>query len=105
LHILFQKTDVIDTVMPSKLLGMMASQKPSIVTGNLHSEVAKVYKESKAGYYFDGTSLNDIINTIKDLKENIQLRKRLGNNAKNYVLKNYSQEKVLSDFANQLEDI
>ncbi|CAA6825994.1 MAG: Glycosyl transferase, group 1, partial [uncultured Sulfurovum sp.] len=31
LHILFQKNDVVDTVMPSKLLGMMASAVPSVV--------------------------------------------------------------------------
>jgi len=30
-HILFQKLEVVDTVMPSKILGMMASAKPSIL--------------------------------------------------------------------------
>lgn len=105
LHILFQKTDVVDTVMPSKLLGMMASAKPSIVTGNIDSEVAKVYKDSKGGYYFDGSSTDDIVNTILALQNNPILCKELGGNAKNYVVDKYSKEKVLNRFIDELEKI
>ena len=32
--------------MPSKILGMMASGKPSVITGNKDSEVAKNFKEN-----------------------------------------------------------
>lgn len=104
-HILFQKTDVIDTVMPSKLLGMMASAKPSIVTGNLKSEVAKVFEESKGGYYFDGKSVDDILEIIKHLKNNKKLVDKLGVNSKEYVLEKYSQEKVLQNFVKQIEQL
>ena len=38
LHILFQKVNLIDTVMPSKILAMMASKRPSLITGSLKSE-------------------------------------------------------------------
>jgi colanic acid biosynthesis glycosyl transferase WcaI len=102
LHILFQKTDVIDTVMPSKLLGMMASAKPSIVTGNLKSEVATIFNDSQGGYYFDGNSVNDIINNIKKLTENKELCKTLGLNAKIYVNEKFSKEEVLDEFINKL---
>jgi colanic acid biosynthesis glycosyl transferase WcaI len=102
LHILFQKTDVIDTVMPSKLLGMMASAKPSIVTGNLKSEVATIFNDSQGGYYFDGNSVNDIINNIKKLTENKELCKTLGLNAKTYVNEKFSKKEVLDKFINKL---
>ena len=105
LHILFQKTDVIDTVMPSKLLGMMASGKPSIVTGSMDSEVAKVYQESKGGYFFDGSSTDEIVNSILALKNDSKLREKLGDNARNYVVDKYSKEKVLNRFINELEKI
>ena len=59
LHILFQKNDVIDSVMPSKLLGMMASSRPSLITGNINSEVKIVIDESKGGFY---VSDNDTFN-------------------------------------------
>ena len=102
IHILFQKTDVIDTVMPSKLLGMMASAKPSIVTGNLKSEVATIFNDSQGGYYFDGNSVNDIINNIKKLTENKELCKTLGLNAKTYVNEKFSKKEVLDKFINKL---
>lgn len=102
LHILFQKQDVIDTVMPSKLLGMMASRKPSIVTGNLKSEVATVLKESKGGYYFDGNSTEEIIEVINKLTNNYDLSSKLGTNAKNYIKSKFSQEEVLGNFVNEL---
>ena len=102
LHILFQKTDVIDTVMPSKLLGMMASGKPSIVTGNLKSEVATVFKESKGGYYFDGTSVQKIVEHVDILIKDKKLSKSLGLNAKSYVKNRFSKNEVLNNFLTEL---
>ena len=102
LHILFQKTDVIDTVMPSKLLGMMASGKPSIVTGNMKSEVATIFKESQGGYYFDGSSMGEITNCVNKLMEDNELSKALGLRAKKYVHKKFSQEEVLNKFQKEL---
>ncbi len=103
LHILFQKRDVIDTVMPSKILGMMASARPSIVTGNLKSEVATVFKDSKGGFYFDGESMEALINKIILLKENNQISLELGQNAKTYVKEKYSKDKVLNAFIEKLK--
>lgn len=105
LHILFQKTDVIDTVMPSKILGMMASTKPSIVTGNLKSEVATVFEDSKGGFYFDSKSIEDIINKIILLKENKKMCLELGQNANAYVEEKYSKDKVLNNFISQLKKV
>ncbi|MCF7559608.1 WcaI family glycosyltransferase [Sabulilitoribacter multivorans] len=102
LHILFQKTDVIDTVMPSKLLGMMASGKPSIVTGNLKSEVATIFNESKGGYYSNGSSVKEVIDFISNLIINDELREELGYNAQTYVNRNYSQKEVLDKFRKEL---
>ncbi|TGV03839.1 WcaI family glycosyltransferase [Flavivirga rizhaonensis] len=102
LHILFQKSDVIDTVMPSKILGMMASARPSIVTGNIMSEVAKVFDDSNGGFYFDGKSINQIIKQIMLLKEDKALCYKLGLNAKAYVEEKFSKDKVLNKFISKL---
>jgi colanic acid biosynthesis glycosyl transferase WcaI len=104
LHILFQKTDVIDTVMPSKILGMMASAKPSIVTGNLKSEVSKVFEDSNGGFYFDGKSIEKLVNQINLMKENKKMCFDLGQNAKKYVEEKYSKDKVLNKFISQLKN-
>ena len=102
-HFLFQKSDVIDTVMPSKLLGMMASAKPSIVTGNEASEVAQVYTDSQGGYYFSDNNLEQVVSCIQTLKKDKVLCEQLGQNAAAYVIENYSKENILDRFVVELE--
>ncbi len=104
-HILFQKKDIVDTVMPSKILGMMASQKPSIIAGNQKSEVAKIMKESEGGYYFDNNEADKIVESIRNLKTHPELRKTLGQNARQYVQQNFDSQKILQNFTQKINEL
>jgi colanic acid biosynthesis glycosyl transferase WcaI len=95
LHILFQKNNVIDTVMPSKILGMMASEKPSLISGNLKSEVAIVISESKGGFYLQPKTYSEIIELIFKIKNDSS---NYGKKAREYVTKNFSSEQILNKF-------
>ncbi len=105
LHFLFQKTEVVDTVMPSKILGMMASKKPSIITGNLNSEVYNVIHESNGGFYFENNDIKLIYNKIIELKNNTDLCTSLGNNARKYILENFSESSILNNFQEELKSL
>lgn len=105
LHILFQKDEVIDAVMPSKILGMMGSGRPSIITGNSKSEVKQIFEESQGGYYFQNDQLDEIIEVVKNLKQNEELCDTLGHKAKQYILDRYSKEQVLNGFINELSKL
>jgi len=105
LHILFGKNDVIDTVMPSKLLGMMASAKPSLVTGNLDSEVAKVFAKSIGGYFYDSDDCESVIEAIKELYLNKTKCIKMGENAREYIVSNFSSSNVLRDFETKVQEI
>ena len=89
--------------MPSKLLGMMASSKPSIVTGSPESEVAAVYSDSQGGFYFSDHALERVVECIQKLKADQVLCEQLGENAAAYVVKNYSKENILDRFIVELE--
>ena len=102
LHILFQKIDVIDTVMPSKILGMMASAKPSLVTGNEKSEVANIINESKGGAFFKSGDLESVLNFIKMINNNYKLIEEYGKNARNYVIKYFSKDKVFKNLREKI---
>lgn len=104
-HILFQKNEVLDTVMPSKLLGMMASEKPSIVTGNINSEVSTVLKNSNGGFYFDSNNTKLIVDKILQLKSNKVEARLIGKKARKYVVEKYSKKRVLSLFIEKLKTI
>lgn len=103
LHILFQKNDVVDTVMPSKLLGMMASAKPSVVTGNLNSEVAKVFSKCSGGYFFDSAGFSNVIDAIQGLADDKTVCLKMGLDARTYVVEHFSTHKVLNHFVRQVK--
>lgn len=104
-HFLFQKSNVLDTIMPSKILGMMASNKPSLVSGNKNSEVASIFNENNnVGYYFSDDNPVDIYNRILYLKNNPQLSEKIGENAREYILKNFAEENILQEFERKIQE-
>lgn len=98
LHVLFQKVDVIDTVMPSKILAMMSSEKPSLITGNLKSEVSTIINKSKAGKYFETRDIQKVLEFVYQIKLDTVLQKEYGKNAREFVVDNYSKSKILNQF-------
>ena len=86
--------------MPSKILAMMASQRPSLITGNLKSEVASIIRKSNAGKYIDATNIKEILDFVITLKANKEIGKENGIHARNFVSLNYSKKEVLKQFKN-----
>jgi colanic acid biosynthesis glycosyl transferase WcaI len=105
LHILFQKNDVIDTVMPSKILAMMASERPSLIMGNLKSEVSTIINKSNAGKYLDSNKLSDALSFVNSLKSNNVLCNKFGADARIFASINYSKNEILNQFKSTLRNI
>ncbi len=101
IHILFQKQDVIDTVLPSKILGMMASAKPSIIVGNPASEVKEILYKSKGGVFFKKYSLN-LIAKMDELINDSKSSKEMGENARKYVIDKFSKKTILNSLLNRI---
>ena len=105
LHILFQKEDVVDTVMPSKILGMMGSARPSIVTGSPLSEVKTIFDKSQGGYYLNADDPDALIKSLIDIKSDKRRSVAMGEKARDFVLTNYSKETVLNNFVHELNGL
>lgn len=103
LHVLFQKIEILDTVMPSKILGMMASAKPSVITGHPASEVKTVLENSKGGYYISEENITTVISAITELRKNPELAGNMGLEARDYVLKHFSKDQILDGFVSDLD--
>ncbi|WP_405370087.1 WcaI family glycosyltransferase [Nonlabens sp. Asnod2-A12] len=101
-HFLFQKTEVLDTVMPSKLLGMMASEKPSLVLGNAASEVKTVMRNANAGLYFSNPDIPTAIDELEKWRGDKELCHLIGKDARNYVMIHFSREEILSKWLLEL---
>ena len=95
IHLLFQKPDLLDTVMPSKVLGMMASAKPSIIIGHKDSEINSTFKSTDAGLFFDHYS-KEVISQLDQLSSKSTRMKDMGANSRAYVVSNFSRQMILS---------
>ncbi|BCY27832.1 glycosyltransferase family 4 protein [Flavobacterium okayamense] len=104
-HFLFQKSDVIDSVMPSKLLGMMASAKPSIITGNKNSEVNNILSNSSGGYYIASNNVKEVYEKVISLKNNAEKSSNMGAQAREFVKNNFSDKAVLDSFIVKINDV
>jgi colanic acid biosynthesis glycosyl transferase WcaI len=104
-HFLFQKIEVVDTIMPSKILGMMASKRPSIISGNKNSEVLTIMNKSEGGFYFSENDVRDVYKTILKLKNNSSLCDDIGQKARNYVLTTFSEQQILEDFNSKIKSV
>ncbi len=105
LHILFQKEDVKDTVMPSKILAMMASERPSLITGNEDSEVASIIREAKAGKYLQSKETNEIKDYINNLISKKSESVEYGKSAREYVSDSFSKQNILNKFYDTFESL
>lgn len=102
-HFLFQKMDVLDTVMPSKLLGMMASAKPSIVLGHVDSEVRRVMEEASAGHYMVNPDVSKAVEQVEFWRLNPEKTLSMGVHARSYALSTYGKESILEKWIQELE--
>jgi colanic acid biosynthesis glycosyl transferase WcaI len=101
IHVLPQKAGVADLVMPSKLLGMLASGKPVIALANPGTELAEVLEN--IGMVFSPEDTDHLVKAIQKLSENHATRIKMGEHGLAWVKENWSKEKVLGDFSLNLE--
>ena len=101
IHVLPQRADAADLVMPSKLSGMLASGKAVIALANAGTEVAEVLRNIAVVIPpEEGTALAE---NILELAKNPEERIRLGQAGLTWVKENWSKNKVLTNFCTALE--
>lgn len=101
-HILFQKKEVVDSVMPSKIIAMMLSGKPSFLYGNSLSESKLVIEQSAGGIFYSGNSIKEFSEKVISVLFNDNKKDSMGNAAKKYAQAHFSDKNILRDFENQL---
>jgi colanic acid biosynthesis glycosyl transferase WcaI len=103
IHILPQRADAADLVMPSKLLGMMASGKPVIATANPETEIGAVVGQN--GVLIPPGDQPALCQAILGLAESSQKRLCLGQKGRAFVCENWTPERILADFELHLREL
>ncbi len=99
-HLLPQRADAADLVMPSKLTGMLASGRPVIATAHPDTQLAEVV--SNCGIVVDPDDAAELAQAILRLARDKDMRFALGKAARAYAERHMAKNKVLSTFEGNL---
>jgi len=100
IHLLPQRADAADLVMPSKLTGIFASGRPVVATANPDTEVARVVQER--GLIVRPNDVEGFSKSLLFLATNPEKRKKLGKAGRSYAVEKLSKEKILCQFEKDL---
>ena len=103
IHLLPQKAEAADLVLPSKLLGILASGRPLVATSTPHSELYRV--ASQAGYCVPPDDVLSFSDALRTLIFDPHLRSSLGRNARMTAENLFAKQLILSKFLSQIENI
>jgi colanic acid biosynthesis glycosyl transferase WcaI len=93
IHLLPQRADAEDLVMPSKLTAMLASGRPVIATARAGSQVAEVV--SRCGEVVSPGDRYGFRSAIERLGRSPELRARLGMAGRDFAMEHWSKQTVL----------
>ncbi|MFL6586744.1 MAG: glycosyltransferase WbuB [Luteimonas sp.] len=103
IHLLPQRADVADLVMPSKLTGMLASGRPVLATAYPETGVANALVES--GVVTPPGDVSAFVTALGRLAESTSLRTALGENARKQAVTTLSRDSILALFEQHVSEL
>ena len=105
IHLIVQRREAADLVMPSKLTNILAAGRPSIATVDPDTAVYDVLQGHDCGLTPPPESATELATSIAALAEDAGLRKRLGQNARRYADLYLQKDEILSAFEAELRSL
>jgi colanic acid biosynthesis glycosyl transferase WcaI len=105
IHLIVQRREAADLVMPSKLTNILAAGRPSIATVEPDTAVYDVLQGHDCGLTLPPESATGLVTSIAALAEDAGLRKRLGQNARRYAELYLQKDQILSAFEAELRSL
>ncbi len=99
-HLLPQRPDSVDRVMPSKLTGMLASGRPVVATAHPCTQVAQVV--TGCGMVTPPGDGGALAQAIRHLARHPEERARLGQAARAFALTHWRREEILRRFEEEI---
>jgi colanic acid biosynthesis glycosyl transferase WcaI len=96
IHLLPQRADAADLVMPSKLTGMLASGRPVLATAQEDTQLANAMRG--LGRIVPPGDLDAFVSALVELAGNRDLRLMLGREARRYAVSNLHRDEILQRF-------
>jgi len=84
--------------VPSKIYGILAAGVPVIAMVPEQSEIAYIVREENCGYVVDPGDVDGLINAIRELKSDEQLRQKMGINGRNAFEQKYTTKIIAEKY-------
>lgn len=101
IHLLPQRADAADLVMPSKLTGMLASGRVVVATATAGTELANVVQSF--GMVTEPENAEAMAGAILHLVNDDALRQKMGLAGRRYAEENLDQQQILANFVKSLQ--
>jgi colanic acid biosynthesis glycosyl transferase WcaI len=93
--LLHQKRQVVDMVVPSKLLTYGAAGRPVVLAGNPRSEGARFVEKAVAGPVVEPESPEALAEAVRALQDDAVARREYGENARRHVEEHFARPDLL----------
>ena len=105
IHLVVQRREAADLVMPSRLTNILAAARPSVATVDPGTAIYSVLTEHNCGVTVQPNSATELVEGIITLAEDAEMREQLGRNARRYAESYLKKDKILFEFERKLHDI
>lgn len=95
LLLLNQHPDVIEAVIPSKLLTYMAAARPVLVAAHPDSEASRQVRAAKCGVWVAANQPKALANAVVGLARDERMRNLLGQRGRAFVTRNFARDTLL----------
>ena len=102
IHLVVQRREAADLVMPSKLTNILAAGRPSIATADPGTALHQVLTEHASGIVTPPEDLDAFVEAVRRLSRDAGMRRKMGKNARAYAEQYLDKEKILSNFERKL---
>lgn len=92
-------------MVPCKLFGIMASERPAVFIGHPTSELSRVIEEHEAGFTVRQGDVEGLVALIRELAADRERTERLGGNARRALSEAYSREAACERWRELLEEV
>jgi colanic acid biosynthesis glycosyl transferase WcaI len=84
--------------VPSKLYTFMAAGRPILGLADPDSEVATLLREKDCGLAVPPDGASAVAKAVRTLKRSPEMRRSLGGNAREHVVRNFAKDKILGSY-------
>ena len=101
--VLLKKSEVFETVIPTKMLEFMSCAKPVIL--GVGGQAREIVERSRAGICIEPENSGQLCEAILKLRNEEWLRESLGKNGREYIARNLSRERTADEYLELLGEV